>query len=262
MIENDCNRAAAGSIAMMKRRKRHERHREASHFPRELRILYADDAVVALDKPPGLLAVPIKGSSAPSALSLLSAELKTQNQRQRALVVHRIDRFASGIILFAKTRKDREALVRQFLDHQPLREYLAVVRGNLRAPEGKLVHFFRKRGMSQQLTGERDAEGARAELDYRVERSFRGASLVRIRLKTGLQNQIRAQFLAIGHPVVGDRKYNSEEAAERGISRVALHATRLDFVHPRSGKTVTLECGPPADFRSLLSALARPAGGE
>jgi 23S rRNA pseudouridine1911/1915/1917 synthase len=245
---------------MMKRGRPHGRRRVASHFPREIRILYEDDAVVALDKPPGLLAVPIKGSSAPSALSLLSAELKTR--RQQALVVHRIDRFTSGIILFAKTRRDREALVRQFRDHQPLREYLAVVRGHLQAPEGKLVHFFRKRGMSQQLTGERDPEAARAELDYRVAESFRGASLVRIRLKTGLQNQIRAQFLAIGHPVVGDRKYNSEEAAERRILRVALHATRLDFVHPRSGELVTLECGPPADFRSLLSALARPAGGK
>jgi 23S rRNA pseudouridine1911/1915/1917 synthase len=112
------------------------------------------------------------------------------------------------------------------------------------------------------LTGERDPEGARAELDYRVERSFREASLVRIRLTTGLQNQIRAQFLAIGHPVVGDRKYNSEEAGERRILRVALHATRLDFVHPRSGKIITLECGPPADFRSLLSALARSTGGK
>jgi 23S rRNA pseudouridine1911/1915/1917 synthase len=244
----------------MKRGRPHERRRAASHFPRELRILYEDDAVVALDKPPGLLAVPIKGSSAPCALSLLSAELKTQ--RQRAFVVHRIDRFTSGIILFAKTREDREALVQQFRDHQPLREYLAVVRGHLRAPEGKLVHFLRKRGAAQQLTGERDPEGARAELDYRVERSFRGASLVRIRLTTGLQNQIRVQFLAIGHPVVGDRKYNSDEAAERRISRVALHATRLDFVHPRSGEIVALECGPPADFRSLLSALARPGGGK
>src|SRR5689334_25390055 len=71
---------------------------------RELSILYEDDALVVVNKPPGLLAVPIKGSDTPSALSLLSAELKLK--RQRALIVHRIDRFASGILLFAKTDRD------------------------------------------------------------------------------------------------------------------------------------------------------------
>ena len=92
-------------------------------------MLYEDDAVVVLDKPPGLLSVPIKGSAIPSALSLLIANLKPK--RQRALVVHRIDRFASGALLFAKTAPDRDALVRQFLAHTPVRRYLAVVRGRL-----------------------------------------------------------------------------------------------------------------------------------
>jgi 23S rRNA-/tRNA-specific pseudouridylate synthase len=76
-------------------------------------VLYEDDAVVVLDKPAGLPAVPVKGSDTPSALSLLSAELKLK--RQRAFVVHRIDRFTSGILLFAKTESDRDILVRQFL---------------------------------------------------------------------------------------------------------------------------------------------------
>jgi 23S rRNA pseudouridine1911/1915/1917 synthase len=86
-------------------------------YSRELSVLYEDDAVVVLDKPAGLLAVPIKGADTPSALSLLVAKLKLK--RQRALVVHRIDRFASGALLFAKSGPDRDALVRQFLDHTP-----------------------------------------------------------------------------------------------------------------------------------------------
>src|SRR3954469_8125827 len=96
---------------------------------REVAVLYEDDAVIVLNKPAGLLAVPIKGSDVPSALSLLIAELKPR--RQRALVVHRIDRFASGILLFAKTDRDRDTLIRQFLAHTPVRKYLAVVRGRL-----------------------------------------------------------------------------------------------------------------------------------
>lgn len=118
-------------------------------FSREFSVLYEDEAVVALDKPPGLLAVPIKGSDTPSTLSVLAAGLKAK--RECALVVHRIDRFASGILLFAKTDQDRNALVRQFLAHAPVRQYLAVVRGRLKAEDGTLVHYFRREGMFQQV---------------------------------------------------------------------------------------------------------------
>jgi 23S rRNA pseudouridine1911/1915/1917 synthase len=229
--------------------------RRRPRFSRELSVLYEDDAVVIVDKPAGLLAVPIKGSDTPSALSLLSAELKLK--RQRALVVHRIDRFASGVLLFAKTNSDREELVRQFLDHTPVRQYLAVVRGRLDPLAGTLVHYFRREGMFQQLRAERDPKATRAELRYSVERLFADASLVRVELVTGLQNQIRVQFSAIGHPVVGDRKYHRAEAAEELIDRVALHAAHLQFVHPRSGERVSIDSGPPADFRRLLQELAK-----
>src|SRR6266516_4690437 len=214
--------------------------RRPPRFSRELAILYEDDAVVAVNKPAGLLAVPAPGSDAPSALSLLLQDLTPR--RQRALVVHRIDRFASGVLLFAKTVSDREALVRQFLAHTPVRQYLAVVRGNLAAKEGTLVHYFRREGMHQKLSTERDSKAARAELSYSVERSLRGASLLRVALLTGLQNQIRVQLAALGHPVIGDRKYSSDEASEHRIARVALHAASLQFIHPRSGATVTVEC--------------------
>jgi 23S rRNA pseudouridine1911/1915/1917 synthase len=192
----------------------------------------------------------------PSALSLLNAEL--ESRRQRAFVVHRIDRFTSGILLFAKTEPDREVLVRQFLDHTPVREYLAVVRGHVRPPQGTLIHYFRREGTVQKLRKETDTSAARAELRYSVERTLSGASLIRVSLVTGLQNQIRAQFAAIRHPVVGDRKYHPEEASEPLIERVALHATHLRFPHPRSGKAMSLDCPPPSDFRSLVESLSRP----
>src|ERR1700692_5096972 len=90
-------------------------------FSLELSILYEDDAVVVINKPSGLLAVPIKGSQTPSAWSLLADRL--ERKKQRAFIVHRIDRFSSGALLFAKTAPDREALVRQFLAHTPVRQY-------------------------------------------------------------------------------------------------------------------------------------------
>jgi 23S rRNA pseudouridine1911/1915/1917 synthase len=231
-------------------RKGHHHQRRAS---RELAILYEDDSVVVVNKPPGLLAVPVKGSDAPSVLSLVSAELK--RKRQRAWIVHRIDRFTSGILLFAKSERDRDALIRQFLAHSPVRQYLAVVRGHLREKQGTLIHYLRRVGMFQKLVKENDREAARAELKYSVERPLRGASLVRVRLITGLQNQIRAQFFAIGHPVIGDRKYSPKEASEKRIARVALHASHLEFIHPHSGKPVSIDCDPPPDFQALIRGL-------
>ena len=230
--------------------------RRPPRFSRELVVLYEDDAVVAINKPAGLPSVPVKGSDTPSALSLLSAELK--RKRQRALVVHRIDRFTSGVLLFAKTEADRDALVRQFLSHTPARQYLAVVRGRVATKEGTLVHYFRREGMFQKLSTESDSAAARAELRYSVERPLLAASLVRVTLVTGLQNQIRVQFSAIGHPVIGDRKYHLPEASERRIARVALHAAYLQFLHPRSGKSVSVQCDLPPDFQSLLQALSPP----
>jgi 23S rRNA pseudouridine1911/1915/1917 synthase len=77
-----------------------------------------------------------------------------------------------------------------------------------------------------------------------------------VSLVTGLQNQIRAQFSAIGHPVIGDRKYHVAESSERLIDRVALHAAHLQFVHPRSGESVSIDCELPPDFRYLVQQLA------
>jgi len=232
--------------------------RRRQRLSRELAILYEDDSVIAVNKPPGLLAVPVPGSDAPSALSMLLQHL--QGRRQSAWIVHRIDRFASGVLLFAKTKADREDLVRQFLAHTPVRRYLAVVRGHLADKQGKLVHHFRKEGMHQKLSSARDPEAACDELEYSVERSLRGASLLRVTLQTGLQNQIRVQLAAIGHPVIGDRKYSPKEASETRITRVALHAEYLQFNHPRTGEPVTVECEPPSDIRSLLNSLSQRGG--
>jgi 23S rRNA pseudouridine1911/1915/1917 synthase len=229
------------------------RHR----FSRELSVLYEDDAVVIVDKPPGLLAVPIKGSQTPSAWSLLAEALELK--KQRALIVHRIDRFSSGALLFAKTSADRAALVKQFLAHTPVRQYLAVVRGRVGNEAGTLVHYFAREGMYQQLRSAKDPDASRAELRYKVERLFADASLVRVELVTGLQNQIRVQFSALGHPIVGDRKYQHKEALEPLIDRVALHAAHLEFVHPRTGKTVSVDCKQPPDFQHLIRELSRAA---
>jgi 23S rRNA pseudouridine1911/1915/1917 synthase len=229
--------------------------RRAPAFKREIQILYEDEAIIAVDKPAGLPAVPIPRSATPSAFAILVEEMK--RRRERAFVVHRIDRFTSGVLLFAKSQEARARLVRQFLKHTPVRQYLAVVRGRVAELEGKLVHYMRLEGMFQKVSREGDPSADRAELHYSVERYLRGATLVRVTLATGFQNQIRVQFAAAGHPVVGDRKYRPEEASERRIARVALHAASLEFMHPASGERLRIESPLPGDMRSLIAALSR-----
>ena len=93
-----------------------------------------------------------------------------------------------------------------------------------------------------------------------VDNTAYGASLVRVKLVTGLQNQIRVQLAAAGHAVIGDRKYAPKEAAEKLIDRVALHAAHLAFTHPRTGKAIAIDCDPPADFKRLVQALRVTSG--
>ncbi len=219
----------------------------------EIHVLYEDEAVIVLDKPPGLPSVPIPKSRVASALSILNEALEVR--RQRAFVVHRIDRFTSGVLLFAKTGQDRAVLIEQFLAHTPVRQYLAVVRGQLKHDQGTLVHHLRRDGMFQTVAREENAKATRAELRYKVDRRFTDATLVRVDLVTGLQNQIRVQFAAIRHPVIGDRKYRAAEQGEERIDRVALHACRLEFRHPRTGRIVAIDSKPPKDFRELLRQL-------
>lgn len=227
---------------------------------KSLHVLFEDDAVIVVNKPAGLPTVPIKGKGVPSAVSLLTLKLRSKNERP--LIVHRIDRFTSGIVLFAKTERDREVLIEQFLAHQPKREYLAVVRRKLQQRKGKLVHYLRRREQHQIVSSNRDPKATRAVLHYSVEKDFRDSALVRVSLETGLQNQIRVQFSAIGHPVIGDRKYQRKESREPDIQRVALHAAKLTFKHPRTGEQITITSNPPDDFENLLRRLDTPDKGR
>jgi 23S rRNA pseudouridine1911/1915/1917 synthase len=260
LIDSNCRLQKFGyhHLSSMKlprpgRRGDYRHSRRQPRAARKLIVLYEDESVIALNKPAGLTSVPAPGSDTTSALTLLMEELSAK--RERALVVHRIDRFTSGILLFAKTERDRHPLIRQFLAHTPVRQYLTVVRGRLKLKEGTLVHFFRREGQFQKLSTQRDSQAARAELRYSLEQPLRGASLVRATLVTGFQNQIRVQFSAIGHPVIGDRKYHPSEASEPRIDRVALHAAHLEFIHPRTQQRISIDCEPPADFQSLVKSL-------
>src|SRR5699024_101294 len=142
----------------------------------------------------------------------------------------------------------------KFRDHKPGRTYLAVVRGVMEENEGVLEHHLKlvKKGFRNIVVDPREEEAAPARLSYRVKERFQSATLVEIQLDTGLKNQIRVQFKQIGHQLVGDRHYAPEEKKEQLINRQALHASQLQFLHPRNNRSVQFEAKIPADMLRLI----------
>ncbi len=232
----------------MKKRKKYV----TLHARARAEILYEDSQVIAVNKPAGILTVPISGMKSANMKDAL--DLYLEPQKRRAQTVHRIDRYTSGVVLFAKSTRARTRLMEQFRNHEPARIYLAIVRGIPDPPEGELVHYMKriKDGFRNVIVPEGDPEGTRARLLYRVIERFSDVSLVEVALDTGLKNQIRVQLAEIGHPTVGDRHYASEEEEEKLINRQALHASRLEFHHPSTGAIIGLEAEIPKEFKRLM----------
>jgi 23S rRNA pseudouridine1911/1915/1917 synthase len=217
-----------------------------------------------VNKPPGLLTVPLaRREDAPSVQDLLADHLRTQG-RKRPLVVHRIDRDTSGLVVFA-TRADLQARLKdQFRRREPERVYLAVVYGHPSPPQGSWRDHlvWDQDALIQKATHPRDPLGKEARSDYRVVESFPGASLIEVRLVTGRRNQIRLQARLRGHMLVGEQRYVYGPDALRRIEfpRQALHAYRLGFDHPVSGRRLVFEAPLPADMVELVGRLRSNRG--
>ena len=228
---------------------------------RDLPIVYEDDAIVVLNKPAGLLAVPLeRREDARSVFDDLKAYLRAR-RKAAPLVVHRIDRDTSGLVLFAKNRAAQTALKDQFKRHTPERIYYAVVYGHPAAASGtwrdRLV--WDQKALVQKETHPRDPRGKDAVSRYHVVEALRGAALLEVALVTGRRNQIRLQARLRGHTLVGERRYTFGPDALRTIAfpRQALHAARLVFRHPRDGREMRFEAPMPDDMTGLIARLKR-----
>lgn len=219
---------------------------------RDFYIVHEDRDIFVVDKPAGLLAVPIPNSKAKNLFDLVARHLGKHGVRVGS--VHRIDRYTSGLMVFAKNKKSYDHLFEQFKNHEPDRRYLALVRGRVEPEEGELSHHLKlvSEGF-RNVVVDPDEEGATpARLSWSVREYLHETTLVEVRLDTGLKNQIRVQFNEAGHQLVGDQHYAPEEEDEPLINRQALHAWRLAFEHPRSGREVSFEAKIPPDMMRLI----------
>jgi 23S rRNA pseudouridine1911/1915/1917 synthase len=228
---------------------------------RDLPIVYEDDVLIVLNKPAGLLAVPLpleRRNDARSVFEDLKRYLRQRGKRG-PFVVHRIDRDTSGLVLFAKTAAAQDTLKSQFKRHQPERVYQAVVYGHPSPPSGTWHDHlvWDLKALIQKETSSRDPRGKEAISHYRVLETLAGASLVEVSLVTGKRNQIRIQARLRGHTLVGERRYvyGPDELRPIAFPRQALHAHRLTFRHPAGDREMRFEAPLPDDLVSLLARL-------
>lgn len=210
-------------------------------------MVHEDDALVVVDKPAGLLSIATARESRRTAYAQVFARLERRSPRERPFVVHRLDREASGLLVLAKTPEVKRALQAQFHDHSAGRSYAAVVHGLVAIEHATLRSYLRENAAHTTYeTSPGRGKLAVTHVEVLRRNAARGRTLVRLELETGRKHQLRAQLAAWGHPIVGDPRYGGDKTA-----RLALHATRLRFRHPHSGRLVEFDSPLPEAVRLM-----------
>ena len=215
-----------------------------------VRIVYEDAFLLVIDKAPGILTnAPIEGREN-NVKRILDEYLKRGKKTVSAHTVHRIDRYTSGLLLFAKRRDVQEAFMDNWQNIVTDRRYEAVVEGRMERDTGTICSWLYddKRFMTHSSPVETE-QGRLAITHYHTLKRCETCSLVEFKLDTGRKNQIRVHMQDLGHPIVGDLKYGAQTDP---IDRVCLHACRIAFFHPITHEHLEFDSPIPASFSSLL----------
>lgn len=235
----------------------------------EVPVVHADDQVIVVDKPAGLVVHPgsgVRGSTMVNGLLAHYPELIEVGDAERPGIVHRLDRGTSGLLVVARTNHAYHSLVGQLADRTVERRYRTVVAGHVESDAG-LIDAPLGRSPRQATIRAVVADGRPARTRYEVRDRLLASSgdgphpvtHLTCRLETGRTHQIRAHLAAIDHPVLGDVDYGGPVIGHDGESaplrRPFLHAEELGFTHPRTGETVRFTAPLPDDLQQLLGAL-------
>jgi 23S rRNA pseudouridine1911/1915/1917 synthase len=225
----------------------HKRVRNDALERHGLKIIHLDDAVVVVDKPTGLLSMGSEREKERTAHRLINEYLKTltRSRLQQAFIVHRLDRETSGLMVFARNQSTQTILQQNW--KKVAKRYLAVVEGSPANGQGTLKdHLVESNSF---MVHRVDKGGDLAITHYRVLRRDGDKSLLELTLETGRKNQVRVQLAALGHPIIGDRKYG---ASTDPVRRLALHAYELKFRHPVSGASMGFHSSLPGQLKQLF----------
>ena len=226
-------------------------------------ILYSDEDIVVVDKPPGVAAHATVGWHGPSVLGGLAAagfRISTSGIHERQGIVHRLDVGTSGVMVVALSERAYTVLKRAFKARTVEKRYHALVQGHPDPSSGTIdAPIGRHPGHDWKMAV---VDGGRHSVThYDTLEAFRAATLLEVQLETGRTHQIRVHMAAIKHPCVGDPLYGSDPnlAARLGLERQWLHAVELGFTHPGTGEWVVFESGYPEDLAHALRRVADPA---
>lgn len=221
---------------------------------RGIQVLYEDDALLVVLKPAGLLAVSTPHERERTLFAYLKDYAVKTTPRARLCVVHRLDKFVSGVMVFAKSPAVREKLQSLFRQHSIERRYWAIVEGSVKPAEGTIESRLveDRSGRMKSAAGAR--EGKRAVTHFRVIARRPGVTVLEVALETGRKNQIRVHLSEMGHPILGDRAYGSTRDP---MGRIGLHAFLLGFRHPVDRASMRFETDPPSEFKRYLPAVER-----
>jgi 23S rRNA pseudouridine1911/1915/1917 synthase len=227
-----------------------------------LTVLYEDPDVVAIDKPPGMVVhagAGVHSGTLVNALLHRFGRLSQVGDPLRPGIVHRLDRYTSGVLLVAKTDAAHRALAAQFAGREVEKVYLALVHGEVEQERGRIEKPISRDPVRRVRMTARLASGRAAWSEYRVVRRIPGFTLVEVRIGTGRTHQIRVHMASIGHPVAGDRLYGAPAKApgQPEPGRYFLHAHRIRFRQPRTGEEITVVSPLAADLEQWLSSAAQ-----
>ena len=217
----------------------------------DFEIVYQDDDLAVINKPQGLVVHPCSSTKSGTLVNGLLMKIKDLsgiNGELRPGIVHRLDKDTSGLLVIAKNDFAHVNLAEQIKNKTCHRNYLAVLDGNLPDESGRIETFI-KRDPKDRMKMSVQSDGRRAITDYKVLKRFEKCCLVEFSLQTGRTHQIRVHCKYLNHPIVGDKLYGKEV---KGLQGQLLHAYKLSFTHPRTGKFMTFEADLPQYFTDFL----------
>jgi 23S rRNA pseudouridine1911/1915/1917 synthase len=213
----------------------------------DIEILFEDDYLIAINKPEGLLSIATEKEKDKTAYHIVSSYLKIRG-KDKAFVIHRLDRDTSGIIMFAKNDKIKNLLQNSWDQLVKVRGYLAVVEGATDS-EGVIKSYLKENKANMVYSSYKEHDGKLAITNYKKLNGNKEYSLLEVFIDTGRKNQIRVHMYDIKHPIVGDKKYG---ASKDPLKRLGLHAHKLEFVHPVTHKYIMINAKIPRKFDTIV----------